>query len=154
MPARTNTSASGPRTICVVGSGWHFYSGISLFTCMRANAFAGRYVTSAILMRKLLPRRLYPGRLRVGAPVSSARYDPAVAVFDGLDYYWLPSLPRAAAFLRRRRPDILLLQWWTGAVLHSYLALALLARLRGSRIVLEFHEIQDTGEGVWNPLPR
>jgi hypothetical protein len=32
--------------------------------------------------------------------------------------YWLPSLVRAAWFLLRRRPDVVILQWWTGTVLH------------------------------------
>ncbi len=53
---------------------------------------------------------------------------------------WLP------AFLRRQRPDTIVLQWWTGTVFHSYLALALLARALGARVVIEFHEVQDTGE--------
>ena len=66
--------------------------------------------------------------------------------FDGIDWWWLPSLARAAAFLRRQRPDTLVLEWWTGTVFHSYLALALLARALGARVVIEFHEVQDTGE--------
>ena len=41
---------------------------------------------------------------------------------------------------------MLILQWWTGTVLHTYLALSLVARLFGARTVVEFHEVQDTGE--------
>jgi glycosyltransferase involved in cell wall biosynthesis len=65
---------------------------------------------------------------------------------DGVDWYWLPSIFRAFAFLWRQRPQILVLQWWTGTVLHTYLALVLVARLFGARIVIEFHETLDTGE--------
>lgn len=132
--------------VCVVGSGWHFYSGISLYTCRLANSLADTCVTSAILMRRLLPRRLYPGAARVGRQVSTAGYRDDVTVFDGVDYWGLPSLWRAVAFLRKVRPDVLVLQWWTGVVLHSYLVLALAARMLGARIVLEMHETQDTGE--------
>ena len=53
--------------------------------------------------------------------------------------------------MRRERPDAVLFQWWTGAVLHSYLALALLARLSGARIIVEIHELQDTGEAGMAP---
>jgi glycosyltransferase involved in cell wall biosynthesis len=53
---------------------------------------------------------------------------------------------RAVLFLRRERPHVLVLQWWTGAVLHTYLVLAIVARLHGAKVVVEFHEVQDVGE--------
>jgi glycosyltransferase involved in cell wall biosynthesis len=40
----------------------------------------------------------------------------------------------------------MVMQWWTGTVLHTYLVLALVARLLGARVIIEFHEILDTGE--------
>lgn len=132
--------------IVVVGSGWHFLSGISYYTCRLSNALAERFDVGAVLMRRLLPKRLYPGRARVGRQLSDLRYE--VPVFDGVDWFALPSLPRALRFVGERRPDVLVLQWWTGTVLHSYLALALAARLRGARVVIEFHEVQDTGEAA------
>ncbi len=69
-----------------------------------------------------------------------------VPVFDGVDYYWMPSILRAIRFVRRQRPDVLVLQWWSGTVLHTYLALALVARLLGTKVVVEFHEVLDPGE--------
>ena len=54
--------------------------------------------------------------------------------------------------LHRHRPAVLLFQWWTGAVLHSYVLLALVARLQGARIIIEIHEIQDTGEAKLTPV--
>ncbi|MDQ3890457.1 MAG: glycosyltransferase, partial [Actinomycetota bacterium] len=71
---------------------------------------------------------------------------PGVPAFDGVDWFWLPTIAQAAVFLLRRRPSVLVLQWWTGAALHTYLALASVARLRRARIVVEFHEALDTGE--------
>ena len=135
-----------PRRVCVVGAGSRFLSGISYYTRHLAHALAERNDVSVVLMRQLLPTSLYPGRDRVGAPLSELSYDPAVRVFDGVDWYWLPSLARATAFLRRERPEVLVLQWWTGTVLHSYLALATAARQLGARIVIEFHEVLDPGE--------
>jgi glycosyltransferase involved in cell wall biosynthesis len=132
--------------IVVVGSGWRFLSGISYYTCRLSNALSNRYDVGAILMRQLLPTRLYPGRGRVGQPLNDLRYDDRVEVFDGVDWWGLPSLVRAVRFLRRFRPDVLVLQWWTGTVLHSYLVLCLVARMSGVRVVIEFHEVQDTGE--------
>ncbi|GIE93225.1 glycosyltransferase [Paractinoplanes rishiriensis] len=145
MPASPPPDRDTAR-IMVVGSGWRFLSGISYYTCRLANALGARHDVGAILMRRLLPARLYPGRKRVGQRLSELRYAEGMPVFDGIDWWGLPSLVRAVRFLRRFRPDVLVLQWWTGAVLHSYLVLCLAARLAGTRVVLEFHEVQDTGE--------
>lgn len=138
--------ASRRLRVVVAGSGWHFLSGISYYTCRLSNALQERFDVSAILMRRLLPARLYPGRDRVGQELSDLRYADEVPVFDGVDWWGVPSLARAVAFLRAQRPDVLVLQWWTGAVLHSYLVLAIAARRLGIRVVVEFHEVQDTAE--------
>ena len=139
-------SANRPTTVTVVGAGTRFLSGMSYYTIRLANAFASRHRVGVITMRRLLPARLYPGRDRVGAELTRLAYDPAVRVFDGVDWYWLPSIFGALANLVRRRPRVVVFQWWTGTVLHSYLFLALAARLAGARVVIEFHEILDTGE--------
>jgi glycosyltransferase involved in cell wall biosynthesis len=133
-------------TICVVGSGTYFLSGVSYYTHGLAGALAVRYRTSVILLRRLIPTRLYPGRHRVGRALTTMRYPPSVPVHDGLDWYWVPSLWRTLGFLRRQQPRVLVLQWWTGAVLHSLYVLARAARRRGARVVIEFHEVQDVGE--------
>lgn len=134
-----------PRVL-VVGSGTRFLSGISYYTWHLSSALAERYEVSAILMRRLLPARLYPGRQRVGADLTSLRYEGFAPSFDGVDWFWVPSMLRAARFLRRQRPDVVTFQWWTVAVGHSYLVLAWLARRQGASVVVEFHETQDTGE--------
>jgi glycosyltransferase involved in cell wall biosynthesis len=139
--------AAGARPrVLVVGSGWRFTSGISYYTCRLTNAFAAVTPTSALLMRRLVPRALYPGRKRVGSVVNDLQYAPGVEVLDGVDWYWGRTAPAASAFLREQRPDVVVLQWWTGAVLHSYLLIATLARRRGAKVVVEWHEVQDTGE--------
>lgn len=138
--------ASGPTRICIVGPGTRFLSGISYYTLALANALAEVSDSSALLLRRLLPARLYPGRARVGAELCALELDRRVARFDGLDWFWLPSLYGAVRFLVRERPHYLLLEWWTGAVLHSYLALGLVARLLGIRLLIEFHETQDASE--------
>lgn len=142
-------TASAPNaepSICVVGSGTRFLSGISYHTWRLASALGARTDVSVVLMRRLLPRALYPGRARVGATLSNIRYPEDIPVYDGVDWYWIPSIWRAIRFLHRRRPDALVLEWWSGTVLHSYLALALVARLMGTHVIIEFHEVLDTAE--------
>jgi glycosyltransferase involved in cell wall biosynthesis len=135
------------RAVCLVGPGWRFTSGISYYTCRLAGALADHHDVSVILMRQLLPRRFYPGRERVGLPRARAAYRDGVPVCDGVDWWWGRSLARALSFLRSHRPEVLVLQWWTATVLHTYLVLALAGRLLGTRVVVELHELQDSGEG-------
>lgn len=132
--------------VMVVGSGWRFTSGISYYTCRLANALAESTPTSALLMRQLVPTRLYPGRDRVGKSVNSLGYAPEVDVFDGIDWFWGRSMREAKRFVTAHHPDVLVLQWWTGAVLHSYLHLAAMVRGYGGRVIIEWHEVQDSGE--------
>lgn len=146
MTASPPPPVEGRPRVVVVGSGWRFLSGISYYTCRLSNALASEYEVGAILMRQLLPTRLYPGRGRVGVALNQLAYDPSVRVFDGVDWWAAPSLIRAVRFLRSFRPDVIVFQWWTGTVLHSYLVLCLVARLSGIKVVIEFHEVQDTGE--------
>jgi glycosyltransferase involved in cell wall biosynthesis len=134
--------------VMVIGSGWHFTSGISHYTYRLSTALAGRCTTSTLLMRRLVPRRLYPGSSRVGTDVTDTDYPADLPVYDGVDWYWGRSLARALRFLDRERPDVVILQWWTGAVLHTYLRLARHAARRGAHVILEWHEGQDVGEAA------
>jgi glycosyltransferase involved in cell wall biosynthesis len=132
--------------IMVVGSGWHMTSGISHYTYRLSTALAERHQVSVLLMRRLIPRRVYPGAARVGADVTDAVYPEHVPVYDGVDWYWGRSMRDAIEFMDRERPEVVILQWWTGAVLHSYLRLAGHAARRGARVIMEWHESQDVGE--------
>jgi len=135
-----------PPWVCVVGPSPRFLSGITYYTFSLVNALSSRCEVSSILMRRLLPAFLYPGRTRVGKVLTDIRLPPSVRVFDGVDWYWVPSLFRALLFLWGRRPTIVVFQWWSGTVLHSYLILAAIARVSGAQVIVEFHEVLDTGE--------
>lgn len=140
--------AESTERVMVIGSGTLFISAISHITYDQACAFSKRHRTSVILMRRLLPRRFYPGAKRVGAAIAEHVYPPDVRVYDGVDWFWFPSMLRAVRMVWSERPTVVVLHWWTGTVIHSYLMLVALARLRGARVVLEMHEVQDTGEAL------
>jgi glycosyltransferase involved in cell wall biosynthesis len=134
--------------VMVIGAGWRFTSGISHYTYRLATALAEECQVSALLMRRLVPKRFYPGASRVGASVNDAAYPAGIPVYDGVDWYWGRSMADALKFVDQQRPDVLILQWWTGAVLHSYVRLARYATRRGAQVILEWHEGQDVGEAV------
>jgi glycosyltransferase involved in cell wall biosynthesis len=136
-----------PRRICVVGPGTRFLSGITYYTYSLVKALAeSGCQCSAVLIRNLLPARMYPGRARVGDILTDLRLPENVRRVDGVNWYWGWSLVRAIRFLSSERPQVLVLQWWTGAVLHTYLVLAIVARRLGAKVIVEFHETQDVGE--------
>lgn len=139
--------ASRAERICVVGAGTRFLSGITYYTYSLVGALAAAgHSCSAIFIRKLVPTALYPGRTRVGHDLSELRLPGEIPRLDGIDWYWGWSMVRAALFLWRQRPQVLVLQWWTGAVLHTYLLLAMISRALGAKVIVEFHEAQDVGE--------
>ena len=111
----------------VVGPGDRFLSGVSYYTSLLASALAEHGPVAMLLLRRLCPRVVYPGRARVGKTDGTLPL-PAVPVFNGLDWFWGPSALGAWRFWRRVRPNVVILQWWTATVLHSYLALAWLAK--------------------------
>jgi glycosyltransferase involved in cell wall biosynthesis len=132
--------------ICVVGSGTRFISGISYYTYYLADALQQTFSVSVVLMRRLLPRHFYPGKKRVGAHITDIETSSIAPTFDGVDWFAVPSLFRAGRFLRQQKPDVVVFQWWTGTVLHSFLYLLRVARRAGASVVVEFHEDQDSGE--------
>ncbi|HPU12361.1 MAG TPA: glycosyltransferase [Aeromicrobium sp.] len=134
------------RSFLVVGPSFRFLSGISVYTCRLANALAANHKVGVLLLDRLIPAKLYPGGDRVGDNLTALDYDPSVRRFGQIDWFWFPRIIPAIWRLVRNRPDVMVLQWWTAAVLHTYLLLALVAKVLRIDVVIEFHEAQDTGE--------
>jgi glycosyltransferase involved in cell wall biosynthesis len=132
--------------VVVVGAGTRFLSAMSYYTIRLTNALSEQFEVCAIPTRQLLPTFLYPGRSRVGSTSTRLDYDPAVTVLKGIDWYCVPNLFRDMKSLAKLRPDAVIFEWWTGTVLHSYLAIAILTRLLGGSVIVEFHEVLDSGE--------
>jgi len=146
-PDLIRPSACESKRVCLVGPGTRFLSGITYYSyCLIDALTLAGYDCSAIFIRKLVPACLYPGRVRVGENLSDLRLPEHIRRVDGIDWYWGWSVVRAVVFLWKERPQILVLQWWTGAVLHTYLLLALISRVLGCKVIVEFHEAQDVGE--------
>jgi glycosyltransferase involved in cell wall biosynthesis len=136
----------GVPRVLVIGAGTRLLSAMSYYTIQLTNALAQRFAVAIIPMRQLIPTLLYPGRSRVGSVSTRLELDRNVLVMGEIDWFWGTNVARAVRRLHAWRPDAVVFQWWTGSVLHTYLALALFARLRGTRVVVEFHEVLDTAE--------
>lgn len=142
--------------VCVVGPGKAFLSGVTYHTYALVSALAEHGPTQVVVLRNLVPRRLYPGRDRVGADLTHLRLPPDVARVGTVDWWWGAGILQAAWRLVVRPPAVVVVQWWSAAVWHTELALVLAARSRGARVVIEVHELMDTAEqrhplaGTWS----
>jgi len=141
--------------ICIVGSSKKFFSGISAYTIVMANAFAERgHRVSVILLRNLVPLFLYPGRTRVGKGECQIDFHPGIEVYDGMDWNAPLTWTGAYRFLQRQKPDALIMHWWTSSVAHLQIFLALAKHMNGAkfRLALEMHEVVDTLEEKILPI--
>lgn len=130
--------------ICVVGPSKKYFSGVSIHTIFLANSFLPDSKVSALLIRNLLPRFLYPGNKHVGREDYSIELDPDISIYEGMDWNSPLSWFRAYRFLKREKPDIIIMAWWTSAVAHMELFLALVNSISiRAKLVLEMHEIVD-----------
>jgi hypothetical protein len=71
----------------IVGPGDRFLYGVSYDTTLLTSALAERGPVAMLLLRRLCPRAVYPGRARVGS-TDGALPLPEVPVFNGLDWFW------------------------------------------------------------------
>jgi glycosyltransferase involved in cell wall biosynthesis len=138
--------------VCVVGPSKKFLSGISYYNIRLANSLTAQYDVSVLCFRNLLPKRLFPGHKHVGKDLADVDYDSSIKMFDGMDYNNPLTWARAFRFLRRERPDTIILQWWTSSVAHMHLLIVLMNLFVGSRIIVEFHEIVDPLEESILPI--
>lgn len=139
-------AVNDPPRVLVLGAGTRLLSAMSYYTIRITNALAGRFTVAILPMRQLIPTFLYPGRSRVGRTSTRVEYLPGVTIMGGVDWYWGPRFLNTLYQVRKWKPDVVVFEWWTGTVLHTYLAVALLARLRRATLIVEFHEVLDTGE--------
>ena len=111
-----------------------FLSGITYYTYSLVNALEAASDASALLMRRLLPRRLYPGRARVGAQLSELELNPGIPCSTASTGTGAPRWREPIRFLRRERPDVVVFQWWTGACCTTTWRSRRAARMLGTRV--------------------
>jgi glycosyltransferase involved in cell wall biosynthesis len=120
-----------------------------------ANSFAERgHNVSAVLLRNLVPLFLYPGKDRVGKTEHKLDFHADIDVYDGMDWNSPGSWLGAWNSLRKTRPEVIIIQWWTSSVAHMLIFLALASRLtrKRPRLILEMHEVVDTLEESILPI--
>lgn len=137
----------GMSKICIVGPSNKFYSGLSACTIYLANALARHNDVSVILLRNLLPKFLYPGKAHVDRQDYQLNFKPGIKIYDGMDWNSPISWVKASNFLKKERPDAVIIFWWTSSVAHMQLFLLLAGKPTiKAKWILEMHEIVDSLE--------
>ena len=140
-------------SVCIVGSSKRFLSGISYYTIRLTNALATEKSVSAICFRQLLPTILFPGKSHVGKNISELCFSTNIPIFDGMDYNNPITWLQAYNFIRKNKPDVIILQWWTASVAHMQLIVKLMSKLSyNPKIIIEFHEVIDPLEESILPI--
>ena len=144
---------SGKTRVCVVGPSKKFLSGISYYNIRLANSLSGSFDVSVVCFRNLLPKMLFPGNKHVGKDLADLDYNASIPVFNGMDYNNPLTWYRAYKFLKKEKPDVILLQWWTSSVAHMHLLISLINSLSiKAKVVVEFHEVVDPFEESVLPI--
>ena len=139
--------------ICIVGPSKKFLSGLSYYTIRLSNSLSEDYDVSVLYFRNLLPKFMFPGSKHVGKDLASLEFRPGLDVYDGMDYNNPLTWYRAYRFLKKEKPDIILLQWWTSSVAHMHLVIALVNAVSiRAKVIIEFHEVVDPLEESIVPI--
>jgi len=106
-----------------------------------------------ILLRNLLPRFLFPGREHIGKDQYIVDLSPDIKVYDGMDYNSPLSWIGAHKFLKKNKPDVIIMLWWTSSVAHMQIILKIMNRCDiKAKTALEMHEVVDPLEESILPL--
>jgi len=139
--------------ICVLGPSKQFHSGLTVHTILLSNALVQKNEVSVVLLRNLLPKFLYPGRNHVGKSTPIVDFKSDVDVFEGMDWNSPLSWFRALKFLKTQNPDAIVMLWWSSAVVHMQLFIALANKIGiKAKIILEMHEVIDPMEDSILPI--
>lgn len=132
------TNRQPKRRFCLVGPAYPYRGGISHYnTCLAIELAKGHEVHSVNFSR-LYPDFLFPGKTQYdesGAPLDA----PSIRLIDSVNpFTWI----RAGFHIARRRPDVVLVQWWHPFFAPAIFTICLIAKLaRGTRILFLCHNV-------------
>ena len=124
--------------VCLVGPVYPYRGGIAHFTSLLAREFAVSHDVSIINFKRLYPNFLFPGKTQFdesGSPLEAA----SERLIDSLNPLSFLAAARARA---RRRPDLVVFQWWHPFFAFAYAAAVFfLKRFCKTRVVFLCHNV-------------
>jgi glycosyltransferase involved in cell wall biosynthesis len=132
---------------CVIGPTYPFKGGISHFTTVLVEHLRQSHSVDFVSFKRQYPRWLFPGNADPD-PSNQVLHCNCEYILDPLNpLTWLKTYRR----VKRNKPDVLLLQWWTPFWTPTTAALATLVRRRTStRILFLCHHITPPDGGPFD----
>ncbi len=134
----------GHPKVAVFGSFLPQTQGVSLYCSALAEALAQHGPVRAVGFRKMYPAFLFPGQKESHDATYRLPEIPNLTVSHELDYRNPWTWVRAGL---RVDAEVAHLQWWSLPLFSIFFTIALLARLRGRKIVVTVHNVQSHEKG-------
>lgn len=137
--------------IVLIGPVYPYRGGIAHYTARLAEELSNRHPVGVLSFRRQFPGWLYPGQSDRD-PSQQPLQVPASYLLEPLNpLSWL----RAAGWIRRRRPDLVIFQWWVTFWSPAFATVAGLCRRAGIPVVFIIHNVlPHEGGRVHRPLAR
>jgi glycosyltransferase involved in cell wall biosynthesis len=94
--------------LCVIGPAYPLRGGIAHHTTLMCRHLSCRHQVDAVTFKRLYPGLLFPGKSQSDPSLQAADF-PSAPLLDSMNpLSWL----KTADYIRERRPDYVLMQWW------------------------------------------
>jgi glycosyltransferase involved in cell wall biosynthesis len=124
--------------VCLVGPAHPYRGGIAHFTSLLAREFSKEHSVSVVNFKRLYPSFLFPGKTQFDDSASPLQVESA-RLIDSLNPF---TFITTAKFVARRKPDMVVFQWWHPFFAFSYACVAfLLRRMANTKIIFLCHNV-------------
>ncbi len=134
----TEASQKPKLRFCLIGPSYPYRGGISHYNTRLAIELAERHDVHSVNFSRLYPDFLFPGKTQYdesGSPLEA----PSVRLVDSINpFTWI----RAGFHVARKRPDVVLVQWWHPFFAPAFFTICLIVRMmRRTRILFLCHNV-------------
>ena len=133
--------------VILVGPSNRFHGGISSYLEVTAMGFANAgHEVGLILLDRLLPGFLYPGKGRLNDSPSLGYEHENINTLHVMNYYDLAIPRKARMSIAEFNPDIAIIHWWTFAVFPMLSKAFRTLSKTGCPVFIEMHEVIDQND--------
>lgn len=124
--------------VCLVGPAHPYRGGIAHFTSLLAREFCKEHSVSVVNFKRLYPSFLFPGKTQFDDSASPLQVESARLIDTVNPFTFITT----ARFIARRKPDMVVFQWWHPFFAFAYACVAfLLRRMTESKIIFLCHNV-------------
>ena len=135
--------------VCLIGPAHPYRGGIAHFTSLLAGEFSKEHDVSVINFKRLYPSFLFPGKTQFDDSASPLHVESTRLIVSLNPFTFIT----AARFIARRKPDVVVFQWWQPFFAFAYACIAfLLRRMVKTRIIFLCHNVLPHEASIFNRI--